>query len=54
LKGQFFPDLVPFSLLGSILGAEDAPHLPLPARLGVFKDFFQPVYLLGPEMITLK
>ncbi|XP_042129651.1 prokineticin-2 isoform X1 [Peromyscus maniculatus bairdii] len=39
---------------GSILGAENASHLSLPARLGVFTDFFQPVYLFGPEVIPLK
>lgn len=49
-----FSDSVPFSIVGSILGAENASHLSLPARLGVFTDLFQPVYLFGPEVIPLK
>ncbi|ERE66489.1 hypothetical protein H671_8g19373 [Cricetulus griseus] len=39
---------------GSILGAENASHVSLPARLSVFTDIFQSVYLFGPEVMTLK
>ncbi|XP_040592906.1 prokineticin-2 isoform X2 [Mesocricetus auratus] len=39
---------------GSFLGAENASHMSLPARLGMFTDVFQPVYLFGPEVMALK